>query len=269
MSDTTFDFSLTRARPPRVACQSCLLVVAIVLSVSPAYAQIASSEPSRRVAAVFAADGAGNFQAASNVLGKVVAEDGLPLEVIAFEWSHGYLRILSDQMSFDHMREQGRWLAEAVLSHRRENPDTPIMLYGHSAGCMVVAAALETLPAGVVDRAVFLSPSLSSRYDLRPALAKVKRGLHVFYSRRDWCYLGMTTWLVGTSDRRHDYCSGRVGFDIEMSQLEPDLAAKFLQRSWQPEDRALGHNGGHYGFYQPDFLRAYVVPLLLAKEKDD
>src|SRR5207253_3498222 len=143
--------------------------------------------------------------------------------------------------------------AALILEYHQAHPGTPIMLYAHSAGCTVATTALERLPAGLVGRAVLLSPSLSARYNLKPALANVRRSLHVFYSRRDWCYLGMSTWLVGTADRRFDRCGGRTGFQIDPGQLEPGLASKLFQRAWQPGDRELGNNGGHYGNYQPNF----------------
>jgi hypothetical protein len=213
-------------------------------------------------AVVFVADGAGNFQVASRGLRQVAFEDGLPLEVRAFEWSHGYARILSDQMLLGHTREQGRRMAAEVCGFHAAHPETPISLYAHSAGCTVVVGALEALPPGLVERAVLLSPSISSRYDLGGALRGVKQGLHVFYSRHDWWYLGVCTTLLGTADRHGSRCGGRVGFDAA-GPLEPELAVKLFQRPWQPEDRALGNNGGHFGHYQPAFVRAYIVPLLM------
>jgi pimeloyl-ACP methyl ester carboxylesterase len=223
---------------------------------SPLYAQ------GQQAVAVFAADGAGNFKAASSLLRQVVEEDALLIEVHAFEWSHGYCRILSDQVTYGHNCDRGRRLADEVLSFHASHPETPIYLYAHSAGCAVAMKALESLPPGIVERAILLSPSLSSAYDLRPALEHVCTSLHVFYSRWDWGYLGMTMRLVGTADRWFGWCSGRFGFDVDADYIESDLLAKLHQRAWEPEDRALGNNGGHFGNYQPAFLRAHIIPLL-------
>ena len=33
--------------------------------------------------------------------------------------------------------------------------------------------------------------------------------------------------------------------------------------AWQPSDRELGNDGGHYGAYQPDYLKVRVLPVLL------
>jgi pimeloyl-ACP methyl ester carboxylesterase len=229
------------------------------------FAGIATGQPTA-VSAVFAADGAGNFQVSSRTLRTVAAEDHLPLEVHTFEWSHGYLRVLSDEIRYRYAREQGGRMAAAVLAYHADHPGTPIYLYGHSAGCAVVLAAAEELPSGVVEGVVLLAPSLSASYDLGPALAGVHRGLHVFYSRNDFWYLGLYMRLLGTADGRKAHAAGRVGFLADPDRIEPELLDKLRQHAWQPEDRALGHLGGHYGCYQPAFLRTHVLPLLLGDD---
>lgn len=212
-------------------------------------------------AAVFVADGAGNFQVASQTLRAVARADGYPLEVICFDWSHGYLRMLADQVDYPHARSEGRKLAELIAGYRAVHPDTPVYLMGHSAGAMVILTALEELPPCTIDGAVLLSPSVSALYDVRPALQAIKDGLHVFYSHDDYLYLGVVTRLLGTSDRRWTSSSGRVGFLVAPVCYGGEMA-KLSQRAWRPEDAALGNNGGHFGNYQPDFLRHHVVPLL-------
>jgi hypothetical protein len=36
-----------------------------------------------------------------------------------------------------------------------------------------------------------------------------------------------------------------------------------VQHPWQPSYRQLGNEGGHYGAYQPEYLKAQVLPVLL------
>ncbi len=93
---------------------------------------------------VFVVDGAGGFEAASRNLRQTVSEDKIPLEVCPFHWTHGYCRVLSDQVHASHIRREGRRLAELVLNCRRE---TPIYLVGHSAGCAIILIAAELLAA--------------------------------------------------------------------------------------------------------------------------
>jgi pimeloyl-ACP methyl ester carboxylesterase len=213
-------------------------------------------------AMVFAADGAGNFQAASRTLRAVSRSAKCPLQVETVNWSHGYGRVVADQLCYTRSRGEGKRLAASVLDYHAQHPGVPIYLVGHSAGSAVVLAALEDLPPGLVDRAVLLSPSVSTGYDLRPALAAVDRGLYVYYSKHDYWYLGFVTGVLGTADRRWTSASGRYGFQVPPEGADASLYSKLYQRSWQPGDMQLGNLGGHYGSYQPEFLRAYIVPLL-------
>jgi pimeloyl-ACP methyl ester carboxylesterase len=211
-------------------------------------------------ATVFVENGAGNYQLTTRALRHLARKDGEPLEFITFDWSHGKHRFLADEMHHAHARAQGETLAETVIAYHAKHPDRPIYLLGHSAGTSVTMAALENLPEGIVERAILLSPSLSADYDVRPALRSVKQGLHVFYSRYDYIYLGLATGLVGSPDRYWTAAAGRTGFRVP-ADADPEQFRKLVQRSWQSSDRAFGNNGGHFGNTQPDFMRAQILPL--------
>jgi pimeloyl-ACP methyl ester carboxylesterase len=211
---------------------------------------------------MFTADGAGGFQATSAALREAVQEAGLPLRVETFEWSHGYARVISDQVGHSHAREAGRQLAGAVAAFRRCHPYSPVYLVGHSAGAAVVLAAAEELPPGSVEKIVLLAPSVSAGYDLRPALRCVRGGIDVFWSRRDWGYLGLGVMLVGTADGCWQAAAGRTGFRPRLQAPEDaELYCKLRQHAWNPCVEWTGNHGGHYGCHQPAFLRAYVLPL--------
>jgi pimeloyl-ACP methyl ester carboxylesterase len=217
---------------------------------------------------VFVADGAGNYQMASVHLRSTVVEDDVPMHVLTFDWSHGYGRVIFDQIGHAWGLEQGHRLAQTVLDYHDEHPDLRIYLLGHSAGALVVLAAIEELPPGLIEGIVLLSPSVSRIYDLRPALARVAGTIDVFYSPRDYVYLGVLMHVIGTSDRTHRAAAGRVGFSTFIDCPEDAfLYSKLRQYRWQPEDRALNHNGGHYGGYQPDFLRERVMPAFFASDE--
>jgi pimeloyl-ACP methyl ester carboxylesterase len=250
-----------RVRRRTIPALACLVAL---LAVGPR----ATAQPDQQPAApprsiVFVADGAGNFQAASENLRTVIGTHDLPIDVRTYEWSHGYCRIVADQIDFTHARNEGRGLARAIRAYHANHPETAIHVLGHSAGSAVVLAAIETLPPGIVDRVVLIAPALSADYDIVPALRRLDDGLHVFYSPYDWWYLGFYTHLIGTSDRRWGAASGRVGFRPCVDEDEVHLLAKLFQRPWHPADRYLGNYGGHYGNYQPDFVRAMIVPLLM------
>ena len=84
---------------------------------------------------IFAADGAGGFEATSVALRQAVQETGLPLQVDAVDWSHGYGRFLSDQMDWGHAKAEGQRLAARVAAFRQACPAGDVYLVGHSAGC--------------------------------------------------------------------------------------------------------------------------------------
>jgi pimeloyl-ACP methyl ester carboxylesterase len=195
-------------------------------------------------------------------LRKVAGQEGFPLQVVTFPWSHGYPRSIADHIYFAHARRQGQLLAAQVMALRQESPQTEIYLVGHSAGCGVVLAAAEALPCATVDGILLLAPSLSADYDIRPALRCTRGNLDVFYSRRDWVYLALVTGIIGNSDRHWGPASGRYGFRPHCNGTLDDLLyARLRQHAWDPSHVAFGNAGGHYGGYQPEFLRTFVLPL--------
>jgi len=212
---------------------------------------------------VFVADGAGGFLEASDSLRRALAEEGRPLCVETFYWSHGTGRILADQIDAGHARQEGQQLACQIAAYRQRAPQSEIYLVGHSAGTGVALAAAEGLPPGSVDRIVLLAPAVSREYDLRPALRTARGGIDVFVSQRDVGYLGLATAVLGTADRTWSSAAGRVGFRPQVVCPEDfSLFAKLRQHPWNPCVEWTGNHGGHYGTYEPRFLHAYVLPLL-------
>ena len=212
---------------------------------------------------VFVADGAGNFQAASSSLERSILEQGTPVCVQRFDWSHGYGRILSDHLGLRHARAEGARLAAEVRAVKEQSPGVPVFLLGHSAGCEVVLTAAEALPPGSVEDVVLLAPAVSADYDLRPTLACSRRGVDSFYSPNDWMYLGLGVAVLGTTDRHRAPAAGRVGFrPVGATPEDGALYARLREYPWDSRQSWTGNHGGHYGGYQPGFLRASVLPLL-------
>jgi hypothetical protein len=87
--------------------------------------------------------------------------------------------------------------------------------------------------------------------------------MDVFYSERDVGYLWLATGIVGLADRQWGPAAGRVGFEpCGDSHLDHALYARLRQHQWQPSVAWTGNKGGHYGNHRPEFMRAYVLPLL-------
>jgi hypothetical protein len=266
---------VTRARSDPVSQPALFTSLSILVCTGCIGLQVKADEPFanahfgvRARNLIVVADGAGGFRAASKSLRETAAADSLALQIETFPWTHGHWRILADQIDKSHACREGLKLARRVASLVQTEPGTSVSLVGHSAGCAVVLVAAETLPAGSVERIVLLSPSVSSEHDLRPALACSRRGVDVFYSTDDLLYLGLAVAVFGNADRERTAAAGRVGFHpVVTGADDAALYAKLRQYPWQPCLDWTGNHGGHYGAYQPWFLRAAVLPLLLPEAR--
>jgi pimeloyl-ACP methyl ester carboxylesterase len=212
---------------------------------------------------ILVADGAGGFQATTEAIRQVVQQDGIPLAVEAVAWSHGYGRIFADQIDYPNARCEGMRLAGRIEEWKRQRPEGEVFLVAHSAGAAVVLAAAEHLPPGMVTRMILLNPAVSADYDLHTSLQVCRDGIDVFYSARDWGYLGLWVSLIGTADRRWAPAAGRTGFQPVTDSPQATIPyAKLRQHPWHSCVAWTGNHGGHYGTYKVEFLRAYVLPLL-------
>jgi pimeloyl-ACP methyl ester carboxylesterase len=212
---------------------------------------------------VVAVDGVGVAHACSSAIRAVAKSDGIPLELEVFSWSHGCLRLRLDQTDVPHIRERGAALADRICELRRNEPARPLVLLCYSAGCAVGLAAADHLPPNSLQRLILLEPSVSSRYDLRPALRAAAGGVDVFCSPRDIWGLGVAMRLVGTADDFHGSdAAGRYGFRSIIEQpADLTLYSALRQHFWTPADRYTGHHGRHNGVYASTYLRERVFPL--------
>jgi pimeloyl-ACP methyl ester carboxylesterase len=237
----------------------------LIVGVYSLYPSSAPASPIRSLSSlVIVVDGAGGFEASSKTISQAVHEDHLPIEVRSYRWTHGFCRVASDQMHATHMRREALRLADYILTCREAVPVQPIILLGHSAGCGLVLTAAEQLPPNSLEDIVLLAPAVYAQHDLRPALTSSRRGIEVFISQRDWACLRLGTLLAGTTDRYYTTAAaGRIGFQpVLRCPADAALYAKLRHYPWDPSMQWTGHHGGHYGSYQPAFLRLFVLPLL-------
>ena len=77
--------------------------------------------------------------------------------------------------------------------------------------------------------------------------------------------LGLGMRIVGTTEGDCNVAAGRTGFrPVITSAEDAALHHRLRQHAWEPAWRERGHDGGHFGSTQPDFLQSHVVPLLQA-----
>ncbi len=217
------------------------------------------------VGVVFVANGSGDFRTLSTNLGRVGAETSTPLQIETVLWSHGFCRYITDHVDHANHFTQGVRLASDVTAYRQACPGRAVYLIGHSAGCAVVLAAAERLPADSVDRLILLAPSVCVSYDLRPALRTARCGIDVFHSDEDSVILGLGMKIVGTADHSCRTAAGQYGFrPVIACPADAVLYGRLRQHPWDPVVAWSGNGGGHYGSNQVGFLRAYLLPLLVA-----
>lgn len=252
---------------PRRCVPAMLLLLAPACAQFPPHQDVIDQPPMRPLPpahhVLFVADGAGDFRACSEAVRITARADGWPLEVKTYPWSHGYLRSAADHLEYSYARDRGRELAERVLIQKRERPDLPVSLLGHSDGSGVVLAAAENLPPETIDRVVLLAPSVSTDYDLRPALRAVRHGLDVFWSPQDRVWCGAFAQIAGTqNDFENGRAAGRHGFDTaNICPEDLPLYSKLHQYEWNRTIAQTGNNGDHFGGYAPGHLRKFILPL--------
>lgn len=212
---------------------------------------------------VYVADGAGNFQCSSKALRQAVAEDSIPLCVETVRWSHGHMRVLADMVDEENARRHGQELANQIAQRRQSCPTDRITMVGHCAGCAVVLFAAECMPPGTVDRIILMAPSTYARYDLRPALRASREGIDSFFSNKDNVCLGFGIKIGACLGGKCNPPAGRVGFDLPADACNDlECYANLRQYPWTPSLSCTGHKGGHFGCYQPLFLRNFILPLM-------
>src|SRR5947209_15945161 len=113
---------------------------------------------------VLVADGSGDFRVCSARMRE--AARGLPLEVVTFVWSHGYLMQTADLTDHENAERRGGELAAEVLRRLRATPRPHVSLAAHSAGSMVALLAAARLPAESLDRVVLFNPAVSVDFDV-------------------------------------------------------------------------------------------------------
>lgn len=216
---------------------------------------------------IWVVDGAGGLGGCSNALTAANTLGGNRIEIAGFPWSHRHQKLLLDQIDLPYARQQGARLAMAIRERQMREPGRRVVVVAHSAGCAVALAAGETLPPDAIDRMVLLAPSVSTGYDIRPAMRSAREGLDVFCSKKDWVALGFVTRVVGTSDRAWARAAGRHGFDVATIARQDDgELVRLRQHFWSSELAWTGHTGGHHGMHTPAFILTYLYPLFGAGE---
>ena len=97
---------------------------------SPAWLAVEEKPDSRTL--VWVLDGAGDLKGCSTALTQANSMSGNAMEVSVFPWSHGYRRLLMDQIDMGHARLQGAKLARAILERKAQEPGRRVVVIAHT-----------------------------------------------------------------------------------------------------------------------------------------
>ncbi len=184
---------------------------------------------------------------------------GVDCAIEIHNWNRGLFSSLANLTDLEGNRRRAATIATQITAYQTRFPDRPVTLVGYSGGAALALFTCEALPDGVhLDRVILLAAGVSPGYDLRPTLARTRRGVVNLYSRNDWWTLGVFTSLFGTLDRRQTAAAGHVGFCTPDGRLL--MCPGLIQIRWLPPWRGLGHGGGHVGWLAGDWAREVLAP---------
>jgi hypothetical protein len=217
------------------------------------------------------------FVGGAGPLGNVVGTRSVPSglrragyhgSVEVFAWQSVLGGTLRDQVDTHRNRKMARKLSRRIAAYRAEYPDAPVSVVALSAGTGVAAWAVEALPAGcTIDNVVFLSSSLSRRFDLTEMLRHVDGHLFVFTSTRD-PVLKYGVPMVGTVDRKYtgERIAGLGGFLLPQRPTDETLdlyRAKVRNRPYRVSYSRWGYHGLHTDAASIEFVQFVVAPLVM------
>ncbi len=159
---------------------------------------------------------------------------------------------LINQMDFVGNRLAAERIAKMIVSYQDNHPSQPVYMIGHSGGGGMAVFAAEALPEGrKVDGLVLLSASISSTYNLSPALRKCRNGIANFYCKGDVGLLVIGTTIAGNVDGGHGPSAGAIGFKNKKDGLyEVEIFS--------------GPTDSHFAATGPGFVSRRVSPWILS-----
>jgi len=215
-------------------------------------------------------DGAGDVTMAPQQIAWGLHSGGVRDAIEVFAWSDAH-NVLADQTNLERNRQVAGKLTDRVLRYMSEHPDRPVHLIGLSAGTGIVIFAVEQLPPGQkVDGVCLLASSLSSTYDLSPALRHVRNEITNFSSMADVGVLGVGVGVAGTVDRGNGVAAGLGGFKVPdgaSADVQQLYSAKVVEMPWNPTYLIYGHAGDHLGASSSGFVKKFMAPIVLDAQR--
>ncbi len=197
-------------------------------------------------------DGAGNwgFGVADVPIG--LREAGYKGHVSNYRWSLTFNPALDQTLRFIAKGSSGVLAAE-ITDFKKRHPEAKANIIALSAGSGVGIWAVENLKSPYkVDNLVIVGSSLSSKYDLRPALANMTGKIYCYYASADPVLQGPVR-LLGTIDGTFDDSAGLVGLRGPGAN-----SGRVTNIGWSTRYSSLGWTGGHADCTNRRFVKAEI-----------
>jgi pimeloyl-ACP methyl ester carboxylesterase len=192
---------------------------------------------------------------------------GCPYAMTIYHWGRPVPLAgpLLNQVDILGNRIEGKEIANRIVTYRKNYPDRPVYVIGHSGGGGIAVFAAEAMPKDVsLDGVVLLSASVSSAYDLTHALGHCRQGILNIYAPSDVGLLIIGTTLAGNMDGIRGPAAGAIGFDRPNSRASSQKAVAY-QKLFQMELTTDEEDGSvHNSTTRHKFITHYVLPWLTA-----
>lgn len=214
--------------------------------------------PAEKFGRTWYIDGAGNWGFGVVDVPVGLKEAGYKGHVSNYHWSLTMNPALDQTLRFI-ARASGSVLAAEITDFLKRHPEGDANIIALSAGTGVAIWAVEDLrPPYKVNNVILVGSSLSSRYDVRKALANMKGKIICYYASSDPVLQGPVR-LLGTIDGSYDDSAGLVGV------RGPGAATgRIVNIGWNSRFSALGWTGGHADCTNKRFVRAEISKYIVA-----
>ena len=186
---------------------------------------------------------------------------GIDQAIEIVPWGTPPLSSLRNLSDLPRNLERAQVIATKIKTLRTDYADAPLTLIGYSGGGGLAVLTLAALDESVtVDKTILVAAAISNRYDVRPLLARSKRGIVNLHSKRDGI-VGAGTKVFGTIDRKKTLSAGHTGFVDDQNALT--ACNGLTQIEWTPAWRAYGHGGDHLGYLSRDWAEQVLAPMVV------